>query len=168
MTDSETRLEIKTHGDYSITYNTMRQEFQAVKDGEVKLKAISESDLVGKVDNAIKRQKKVTTSNIFPMNIYYKINQQSLIEAKITSMAEDGEFWVSWKVGEEGHRQKMSARWHEYDFYPINEKTTTTKERASSLNIKLETIRQDIKSTLGELGKGIDLESLTKIEEENK
>ena len=165
MTDNEPRLVIREYADYSITYNTYQKRFEALKDGEVKLKSDKESYLIEKVENAVKRQKKVVTSNIFPMEIYYKKDQYHFIDARITSMAEDGEFWVSWNEGKESHRSKMSARWHEFDFYPINEKNTAIKDKVSSLNTQMQVIHNNIYSAFQELGKGIDLESLTKIEE---
>jgi hypothetical protein len=158
-------VKVRETNGYIIQYNLSTKTFEAVNDtGVITLLADTESDLFAKIEAAIKRRSKVAKSKAFPMDVLM-VKYSAIIPAKITSIADDGEVWLTYTArgDREASRHKESLKYGNVRFYPIAEKNVAVFKDYSDKVNQVAKIQAEINRANENLESRIDIKALVEV-----
>lgn len=138
------------HEGYTIYVDKVNGFFKAWKDGEEK---IGDSDLMtlrNRISKAVQRRSKLKDKR-FPIEFYRTGLGRHLMSGKITSVADDGEVWVSYILPNGETKREKCGRWD--DGYPVNGETTQAYNQIKVYNDQIEGLEKLIRKELDKIYK---------------
>ena len=140
------RTEIQTVDGWTISFDTMRERFTAQKDSDPdrRLESNSYGTLTENISKAVKRDKTRKAKKNGYLKVFDVDSDGDYSEYEITSIADDGQFWIKDK---DGNRSKVWAASYR-NLLQSNDESKQIVKKIKELAKKKQSLQTEINETI--------------------
>ena len=155
-------MKIREHKGFTVDYNTETKRFEAYgADGKVTLYDSTENQLTDKIDASVKRAEKATKSKVFPIEAIFRF-WNDLYKGRITSVADDGDLWVTYTKDGENKREKRSTRYATHDYFTITEANLALLNSHEKKDLAIAKLTEEMSAIRQSLKDPIDIDEIVR------